>query len=63
MVNHGSPLITMVKTMVVEPWLTVVNHGFVHIIWQGNDLLNSENLKEAIAQLCHDIEVCNFTML
>ena len=28
-----------------------------------NDLLNSENLKEAIAQLCHDIEVCNFTML
>ena len=28
-----------------------------------NDLLNSENLKVAIAQLCHDIEVCNFTML
>ena len=27
------------------------------------DLLNSENLKVAIAQLCHDIEVCNFTML
>ena len=27
-----------------------------------NDLLNSENLKVAIAQLCHDIEVCNFTM-
>ena len=28
-----------------------------------NDLLNSENLKAAIAQLCHDIEVCNFTMI
>ena len=28
-----------------------------------NDLLNSENLKVAIAQLCHDLEVCNFTML
>ena len=28
-----------------------------------NDLLNSENLKVAIAQLCHDIEVCNFSML
>ena len=27
-----------------------------------NDLLNSENLKVAIAQLCHDIEVCNFTI-
>ena len=28
-----------------------------------NDLLDSENLKVAIAQLCHDIQVCNFTML
>ena len=28
-----------------------------------NDLLNIENLKVAIAQLCHDIQVCNFTML
>ena len=28
-----------------------------------NDLLNSENLKVAIAQLCHDIEVCNFTVI
>ena len=28
-----------------------------------NDLLNNENLKVAIAQLCHDIQVCNFTML
>ena len=26
-----------------------------------NDLLNSENLKVVIAQLCHDIQVCNFT--
>ena len=28
-----------------------------------NDLLNSENLKVAIAQLCHDIQLCNSTML
>ena len=28
-----------------------------------NDLLNSENLNLAIAHLCHDIQVCNFTML
>ena len=28
-----------------------------------NDLFNSENLKVAIAQLCHDTEVCNFTMI
>ena len=28
-----------------------------------NDLHNSENLKVAIIQLCHYIEVCNFTML
>ena len=29
-----------------------------------NDLLNSDNLKVAITQLCHDdIQVCNFTML
>ena len=28
-----------------------------------NDLFNSENLKVAIAQLSHDIQVCNFIML
>ena len=28
-----------------------------------NDLLNSENLKVDIDKLCHDIEVCNFTLL
>ena len=28
-----------------------------------NDLLNSENLKVAIVQLCQDIEVCNFTTI
>ena len=28
-----------------------------------NDLFNNENLKVAIAQPCHDIQVCNFTML
>ena len=27
------------------------------------DLLNSENLKVALVQLCHDLQVCNFTML
>ena len=27
------------------------------------DLRNSENLKVAFAQLCHDPQVCNFTML
>ena len=32
--------------------------------FQGtNDLLNRENLKVAIAQLCHELRVCNFTML
>ena len=36
-------------------------HDFLQVGY--NDLLNSENLKEAIAQLSHDIEVCNFTML
>ena len=28
-----------------------------------NDLLNSQYLKIAIAQLCHELQVCNFTML
>ena len=28
-----------------------------------NDLLNSDNLKIAIAQLCHELQVCNFTKL
>ena len=28
-----------------------------------NDLLNSDNLKVAITQLCHELQVCNFTML
>ena len=36
-------------------------HDFLQVGY--NDLLNSENLKEAIAQLSHDIEVWNFTML
>ena len=27
------------------------------------DLLNSENLKVAIAQLCYELWVCNFTTL
>ena len=29
----------------------------------STDLINSENLKVPIAQLCHDLQVCNFTML
>ena len=28
-----------------------------------NTLLNSENLKVAIVQLCNELQVCNFTML
>ena len=38
----------------------------LYTLWLSSgytDLLNSENLKVTIAQLCHDIEVCNFTML
>ena len=27
------------------------------------DLLNRENLKVAITQLCNELQVCNFTML
>ena len=27
------------------------------------DLLNTEKLQIAIAELCHDLQVCNFTML
>ena len=27
------------------------------------DLPNSENLRIAITQLCHELHVCNFTML
>ena len=27
------------------------------------DLLNSENLRIAITQVCHELHVCNFTML
>ena len=28
-----------------------------------NDLLNSDNLRVAITQLCNELQVCNFTML
>ena len=28
-----------------------------------DDLLNSENLKVAMVQLCNDLQVCNLTML
>ena len=43
-----------------------VNVKSLYTLWLSsgyNDLLNSKNLKLAIAQLCHDIQVCNFTML
>ena len=49
--------IFFVRTVMVKSLYTLrLSNGY-------NDLLNSENLKVAIAQLCHDIEVCNFTML
>ena len=28
-----------------------------------SNLLNSDNLKVAIAQLCHELQVCNFTII
>ena len=37
--------------------------GLIFSTHQGLYLLNSENLKEAIAQLCNELQVCNFTML
>ena len=49
--------IFFVRAVMVKPLKTLrLSSGY-------NDLLNSENLKVASAQLCHDIEVCNFTML
>ena len=27
------------------------------------DLLNSDNLKEATAQPCYELQICNFSML
>ena len=49
--------ICFVRTVMVKSLYTLrLSSGY-------NDLLNSENLKVAIAQLCHDIDVCNFTML
>ena len=49
--------IFFVGAVMVKPLYTLrLSSGY-------NDLLNSENLKVDIAQLCHDIQVCNFTML
>ena len=31
--------------------------------WDTTDLLNSENLIVAFAQLCNELQVCNLTML
>ena len=36
-------------------------HDFLQVGY--NDLLNSENLKEAIAQLCHDIVVLQLQLI
>ena len=33
------------------------------ILQVKTDLLNSENLRIAITQLCHELQVYNFTML
>ena len=36
---------------------------YLYTLWLSsgyNDLINSENLKVAIAQLYHDIQVCNY---
>ena len=47
----------------------VVNHIFKQntlnaIFFQvTTDLLNSENLRIAITQLCHELHISNFTML
>ena len=38
----------------------------LYTLWLSSgysDLLNSKNLKVAISPLCHDIQVCDFTML
>ena len=49
--------IFFVRTVMVKSLYTLwLSSGY-------SDLLNSENLKVAIAHLCHDIQVCNFTML
>ena len=34
-----------------------------NIFQVATDSLNSENLKVAITQLCHELQICNFTML
>ena len=41
----------------------VKSHYTLRLSSGYNDLLNSENLKVDIGKLCHDIEVCNFTLL
>ena len=49
--------IFLVRAVIVKSLYTLqLSSGY-------NDLLNSENLQVDIAQLCHDIQVCNFTML
>ena len=53
----ASYIIFFVRVVMVKSLYTLrLSSGY-------NNLLNSENLKVAIAQLCHDIQVCNFTML
>ena len=56
-----------VKDLIADP-----NVGEQHIetkyskcnsVQVTTDLLNSENLRIAITQLCHELHICNFTML
>ena len=55
--ENASSNIFFVRVVMVKSLYTLwLSSGY-------NDLLNSENLKVAISQLCHDIQVCNFTML
>ena len=51
-----------VRSMIVGEWYILTKScksNTFHII---SDLLNSENPKVAVAQLCNELQVCNFTM-
>ena len=45
-----------------EPHI-LTKYSKCNIFQVTTDLLNSQYLKIAIAQLCHELQVCNFTML
>ena len=44
-------------------FIRVVMVKSLYTLWLSSDLLNSQYLKIAIAQLCHELQACNFTML